>query len=91
MWQGTTAGVALAMAALTRPQLLLLLPVGAIWLLADETWRRLVALVPGLPERDILPFVAAVVLLVATTYLLRDPQADATWPEPLSHGPRGVL
>jgi len=75
-WQGTTAGVALAMAALTRPQLLLLLPVGAIWLLADETWKGVWwhwfrAFLKGIS----FPFVAAVVLLVATTYLLRDPQA----------------
>jgi hypothetical protein len=74
-WQGTIAGLALALAALTRPQLLLLIPVGAIWLLADEIWKGawwhwFRAFVKGIS----LPFVIALVLLAATTYVLRDSQ-----------------
>jgi len=75
-WQGATAGVALALAALTRPQLLFLLPVGAIWLLTDETWKGVwLHWFRAFLKRTSLPFVIALVLIAATTHLLRDPQA----------------
>jgi len=74
--QGATAGVLLALAALTRPQLLLLLAVGAIWLLDDVTWKGVwLHWFRAFLKKTSLPFVIAFVLLAATTYLLRDPQA----------------
>jgi 4-amino-4-deoxy-L-arabinose transferase-like glycosyltransferase len=75
-WQGAMAGLALALAALTRPHLLLLLAVGAIWLLADETWKGAwLRWFRACLKKTSLPFVIALVLIAATTYLLRDPHA----------------
>jgi hypothetical protein len=75
-WQGGTSGLALALAALTRPQLLLLIPIGALWLLDHETWsgpRRL--WLRAFLRKKSLPFAIAIILLVLSTVLLRDPLA----------------
>lgn len=74
-WQGGAAGIALALAALTRPQLLLLIPIGALWMLDHETWSGPWQLwFRAFLRKTSLPFAIAIALIIVTTVLLRDPQ-----------------
>lgn len=71
---GAAAAIFLALAALARTHLVLLLPVGALLLVEDplslRAWR-------GVPLRRWLPLAAAGLLVPAVLALTRDPQAGA--------------
>lgn len=72
---GVSSVILLALAAMTRPQQLLLLPLAALWLAVPM--RRSQPRFTGALLKSLIPVFAAALLLVAVNRVSRDPQTGA--------------
>jgi hypothetical protein len=75
---GLMASILLALAALARPHVLLLVPCAAVWLLKDEDWRLPRRWFSERVGKSVTPLILALALFVIAVVATRDPASGET-------------
>ena len=76
---GASAALLLALAALSRPHVLLVLPCAAVWLGGDDSARRRpLQWASALASRSLIPLAGALALAAIVVYATRDPASGVT-------------